>query len=59
MTHSTSKISIELADGKTLSNILDMNAAENATVILFKYSTNSGLKQIALFTEDIKGISTF
>ena len=56
---STSKISIELTSGKTITNVVSMSASESSTVILFKITSNVGYQQLAVFTEDIKGISTF
>ena len=55
---SYSQVSINLTDGTSLNNITEIAASQDSTIILIKQATNQGVKQQAVFTEDIKGIST-
>ncbi|NGX56679.1 MAG: hypothetical protein K1060chlam5_00922 [Candidatus Anoxychlamydiales bacterium] len=54
----SSKIIFYLNNNKTISNIVDITSAANATLLIFKTTTNVGIKQEAVFIEDIISIST-
>src|SRR5579871_3974644 len=45
---SSGKVYFELADGSTLSNIVDMHVMENSTIILFRYASNQEIRYKAV-----------
>ena len=55
---SSSKIVFYLNNNKVISNVIDISSTANSTVLIFKTTTNVGIKQEAIFLEDILSIST-
>jgi hypothetical protein len=55
---SSSKIVFYLNNNKIISNVIDISNTPNSTVLIFKTTTNIGIKQEAVFLEDILSIST-
>jgi hypothetical protein len=53
---STGKVYFELADGSTVSNIIDMRVMENSTIILFRYTSNQEIRFKVVKVEDIRDL---
>ena len=54
---STSKVYFQLANGKKISNVIEMKTMPGNTLILFRYTTPQGIKYEVAGVEDILGIS--
>jgi hypothetical protein len=52
----TSKVIFELADGSTISNVIDMKLMPEQTLIVFRYNTVQGVKFQVVAIEDLVGI---
>jgi hypothetical protein len=53
---STGKVYFELADGTIISNIIDMTMMTNATLIMFRFNSNQGIRFQVVKVEDILNI---
>ncbi len=53
---STSKVVFELADGSTISNVIEMKLMPNDTLIVFRYSTPKGIKFQVVEIENLVSI---
>ena|ERR1700722_9372967 len=49
----TAKVVFQLANGKTLTNIIEMTLMTNGSVILFRYNTPQGIQLQVVPTEEI------
>jgi len=49
----SSRIFYRLANGQTLTNIVEVSALESGTLLLFKISTTQGLKYVVIAIEDV------
>ncbi|NGX45853.1 MAG: hypothetical protein K940chlam2_01033 [Chlamydiae bacterium] len=54
---STSKVYFQLANGKKVSNVIEMKIMPGNTLILFRYTTPQGIKYDVAGVEDIMGIA--
>jgi hypothetical protein len=53
---STAKVVFELSDGTKIANVIDMTLLPNDTLVVFRYSTNQGIRYEVVAIEDILGI---
>ncbi len=53
---STGKVYFELADGSTISNIIEMHVLQNSTLILFRYTSNQEIRYRVVKVEDIRDL---
>lgn len=53
---STSKVIFELADGTKISNVIDMKLMPDNTLVIFRYSTQKGIKFQVVEIENLIGI---
>jgi len=53
---SLSKIVFTLYNGELITNVIQVDAAKNGTLLFLKISTAQGIKQISVFSEDILSI---
>lgn len=53
---SAGKVYFQFADGSTITNVIDMNAMANSTLILFRYNSSQGIRFQAVKVEDIVNI---
>lgn len=53
---STGKVYFELADGTTISNIIEMHLMQNSTLILFRFNSNQGIRYQVVKVEEIRNL---
>ncbi len=56
---SLSKLYFQLTNGNKISNIMNMQISDNGTLIIFQMTSNTGMKNLVVFVEDIDSISTY
>ncbi|MBS0604696.1 MAG: hypothetical protein JSS60_06640 [Verrucomicrobia bacterium] len=53
----TGKVYFQLADGSTISNVIDMTLLPNSTLFLFRFNSSQGIRFQVVKVEDILNIS--
>ncbi len=53
---STGKVYFQLADGSTISNVIEMTLLPNSTLILFRFNSSQGIRFQVVKVEDIMNI---
>jgi hypothetical protein len=51
-----SKLYFELADGSTISNIIDMQLMSNSTIALIRHTSNQGIRYQVVKVEDLRNL---
>lgn len=50
------KVYFQLADGTTISNVIDMNLMSNSTLVMFRFNSSQGVRFQVVKVEDILNI---